>query len=92
VEAQAKDHRDKVLQDARDFEAAQADIDARLLDVTHSQAADDAVERFEASMARLRNIDLAAGYVEMLLEVDRLRFVNNISSQRASVVRVLVLT
>jgi hypothetical protein len=80
VEVQAKDHRDKVLRDAQDYETAQADIGARLLDVTHSEAADDAVERFEASMARLRNIDLATGYVEMLLEVDRLRFVDNLSS------------
>jgi hypothetical protein len=81
VEAQARDHRDKVLQDARDYEAAQADIDARLLDVTHSESSDDAVQRFEASMARLRNIDLATGYVEMLLEVDRLRFVDKFSTQ-----------
>ena len=79
MEVQAKEHRDKVLRDAQDYETVQADIDARLLDVTHSEAADDAVERFEASMARLRNIDLATGYVDMLLEVDRLRFVYSLS-------------
>jgi hypothetical protein len=81
VGAQAKEHREKVLRDARDYESAQADIDVRLRDVTNSESSDDAVERFEASMARLRNIDLATGYVEMLLEVDRLRFVDNISTR-----------
>jgi hypothetical protein len=81
VGAQAKEHREKVLRDARDYESAQADIDVRLRDVTNSESSDDAVERFEASMARLRNIDLATGYVEMLLEVDRLRFVDNTSTR-----------
>jgi hypothetical protein len=81
VEAQTRNHREKVLHDAQDYQAVQANIDARLLAVTQSDSADDAVRSFEASMARLRNIDLTTGYVELLLEVDRLRSVDKIHAE-----------
>ena len=53
----------------------QADIDRRLLIVTRSETSDDAVQRFESSMARLRALDVASRYTEMLYEVDKLRSV-----------------
>lgn len=42
--------------------------------ITQSDASDDAVGRFESSMAKLRNLDVANGYVELLKEVDTLRY------------------
>jgi len=41
--------------------------------VTQSETSDDAAQKFEASMARLRKLEVAAGYVELLTEVERLR-------------------
>ena len=38
-----------------------------------SETSDEAVEKFEASMERLRKLDVAAGYVELLKDVDGLR-------------------
>lgn len=55
------------------FQKEQQDIDRRLLIVTQAETSDDAVQKFEASMDRLRKLDVAAGYVELLQEVDVLR-------------------
>ncbi|SMR60248.1 unnamed protein product [Zymoseptoria tritici ST99CH_1A5] len=55
------------------FQQEQQDIDRRLLIVTQSETSDDAVQKFEKSMERLRKLDMAAGYVELLKEVDNLR-------------------
>ncbi|KAF2400061.1 hypothetical protein EJ06DRAFT_562428 [Trichodelitschia bisporula] len=54
------------------FERAQADIDRRLLIATNSDTSDAAVKRFESSMDKMRRLEIANGYVEMLREVDRL--------------------
>lgn len=40
-----------------------------MLIVTQSETSDEAVEKFDASMTRLRKLDIAAGYVELLKEV-----------------------
>ena len=55
------------------FQKEQQDIDARLLSVTQSETSDDAVQKFDASMDKLRKLDVAAGYLELLQEVDTLR-------------------
>lgn len=34
------------------------------------------MQKFEKSMERLRKLDMAAGYVELLKEVDNLRYVD----------------
>lgn len=41
--------------------------------VTQSETSDDAAQKFEASMEKLRKLEVATGYVELLQEVDRLR-------------------
>lgn len=41
--------------------------------MTQSETSDDAVQKFEASMDKLRKLDVAAGYVELLKDVDALR-------------------
>lgn len=60
-------------QKAEAFQKEQADIDKRLLVATQSETSDDAARKFEASMARLRKLEIATGYVELLKEVDALR-------------------
>jgi RAD50-interacting protein 1 len=55
------------------FRRAQHDIDRRLLVVTASDTSDDAVPRFDAVLATLQRLDLAAGYIQLLTDVDELR-------------------
>jgi len=69
---QADQHVTSVRQRAEAFQKEQSDIDNRLLMVTQSETSDDAVQKFEASMERLRKLEVAAGYVDMLREVDTL--------------------
>jgi hypothetical protein len=47
-----------------------------LLVATQSETSDEAAQTFEASMGRLKKLEVAAGYVELLKEVDALRWVN----------------
>lgn len=54
------------------FKKQQADIDRRLFILTRSETSDDAVRRFDASMEKLRRLDVAKGYMELLAEVDTL--------------------
>lgn len=59
---------------AEQFHRAQQDIDRKLRIITQSDTSDDAVRRFEASMAKLKILDVADGYVRQLSEVDTLRY------------------
>lgn len=68
----AQQHTTSLKRKAEAFEKEQSDIDTRLLIVTQSETSDDAVPKFEASMERLRKLEIAAGYVELLKEVARL--------------------
>ena len=57
----------------RQFNKEQEDIDQRLMIITSSETSDEAVKRFESSMDKLRRLDVANGYIELLKEVDVLR-------------------
>lgn len=57
-------------QAAQAFEKQQADIDKRLMIVTQSETSGDAAKKFAASMERLKRLDTANAYIEMLAEVD----------------------
>jgi len=74
----ARQHVHQVDQQAKTFHHEQSDIDRRLKVITHSETSQDAVRRFEASLSKLRRLDLANGYLGMLAEVNRLRQVKNI--------------
>ena len=71
----SKNHTQEVLRHAQAFEKQQSDIDRRLLIVTQSETSDDAVNKFAKSMESLQRLDVAQGYIELLTEVERLRFV-----------------
>lgn len=44
--------------------------------VTQSDKSDEAAKKFEASMDKLRRLDIAKGYMELLNIVDDLRLVS----------------
>jgi len=54
------------------FNRQQATIDRRLLIVTRSETSDDAVHKFDSSMEKLRRLDIAKGYVDLLGKVEEL--------------------
>ena len=66
-------HATSIKQKGAAFQRDQQDLDRRLQVVTQSETSDDALQKFESSMARLRKLDMASGYAEMLQEVDTLR-------------------
>lgn len=68
----AEEHTRSIREKAESFQSEQSDIDTRLLIVTQSETSDEAVQKFEASMERLRKLDVAAEYVELLQEVETL--------------------
>lgn len=63
----------QVEQKSRSFRHDQSDIDKRLIVITQSETTEDAVRRFDASLDKLRRLELANGYLGLLAEVERLR-------------------
>lgn len=77
----------ELQQRANVFQNKQADIDRRLRIVTQSETSDDAVRKFNANMDKLRRLEVASGYMELLAEVDSLRLdmIDRIFRQRTDV-------
>ncbi|KXT13983.1 hypothetical protein AC579_8842 [Pseudocercospora musae] len=73
AQSEAQQHADLIQRKARHFHAEQEHIDRRQLMLTQSETSDDAVQKFDESMARLRKLEVAAEYVELLKEVHALR-------------------
>lgn len=57
---------------AQNFQNEQIDIDRRLKIITQSEVSDDAVQRFDDKMKKLRRIELAEGYMRTLVEIEQL--------------------
>lgn len=68
----AREHSQNVLIQAELFRQEQEDIDRRLRATTSSETAQDAAREFEASMEKLRRLDVAKGYVALIIEVNKL--------------------
>jgi hypothetical protein len=79
AKTESDNHDAAIRKKAHDFQQEQASIDRRLLVATQSETSDEAAQTFEASMGRLKKLEVAAGYVELLKEVDALRWVNLIN-------------
>jgi len=75
AKAASEQHAVSVQEKAGHFHHDQQDIDRRLRIITQSDTSDDAVRRFEDSMAKLRILDITDGYFKQLSEVDTLRYV-----------------
>lgn len=78
-------HSTQLSQQARKFQKQQADVDRRLLIVTRSETSDDAVQMFNSNMDKLHQLDVAKGYMEQLVEVEKLRFDQTTSVSMSSV-------
>lgn len=74
-EAQHNHQRDLQLR-ARAFDSDQAAIDRRLAIITASDTSDEAVPRFERLLQTLQHLDVANAYVELLQQVQTLRYEN----------------
>ncbi|MCJ1246578.1 hypothetical protein MMC30_003787 [Trapelia coarctata] len=68
----AKSHSANLHQQIDKFNKQQTTIDRRLLIVTRSETSDDAVHKFDSSMEKLRRLDIAKGYVDLLAKVEEL--------------------
>ncbi|KAE8335920.1 hypothetical protein BDV24DRAFT_155604 [Aspergillus arachidicola] len=69
----SSDHAEATRKRAEAFNEQQADIDRRLKALTGSDASDEAAKRFEASIEKLRRLELSKGYVSLLKEAEELR-------------------
>ncbi|GMG30084.1 unnamed protein product [Aspergillus oryzae var. brunneus] len=70
----SSDHAEATRKRAEAFNEQQADIDRRLKALTGSDASDEAAKRFEASIEKLRRLELSKGYVSLLKEAEELRY------------------
>ena len=70
----SNDHADATRKRAEAFNAEQAEIDRRLKAITKSDASDDAAQKFETSMERLRRLEISRSYVALLKDADELRY------------------
>jgi RAD50-interacting protein 1 len=55
------------------FEKHQVEIDRKMLVVTGSETSDEAVKKFETSMDKLKRLDVAKGYLELLQLTETMR-------------------
>ncbi|KAL4897048.1 TIP-1 family-domain-containing protein [Aspergillus ambiguus] len=68
----SNEHAEATRKRANEFNEQQADIDRRLKAITGSDASDDAARRFEASIEKLRRVEISRGYVTLLKEAEEL--------------------
>ena len=66
-------HSSAVQERIDEFNKQQQNIDRRLMVITRSETSDEAVQKFDVSMSKLRRLDVAKSYVDLLLEIERLR-------------------
>ncbi|PYI10176.1 RINT-1 family protein [Aspergillus sclerotiicarbonarius CBS 121057] len=79
----SNDHTDATRQRAEAFGEQQADIDRRLKALTGSDTSDEAAKRFEASIEKLRRLEISRSYMSLLKEAEGLskEALNNIKDQ-----------
>ncbi|KAI9643312.1 hypothetical protein NHQ30_007931 [Ciborinia camelliae] len=66
----AASHTSSMTQQTQAFQRHQEDLQERMLMVTSSTTPEEAVRRLEGPMERLRQVELAKAYVELLKDVD----------------------
>ncbi|KAL4924303.1 RINT-1 family protein [Aspergillus undulatus] len=68
----SNDHVEITRKRAEAFNEQQADIDRRLKTLTGSDASNEAAKRFEASIEKLRRLELSRGYITLLKDAEEL--------------------
>ncbi|KAG9231031.1 RINT-1 family protein-like protein [Amylocarpus encephaloides] len=66
-------HTSKMLEQTRQFKLQQDSVQKRLMIVTQSDTPEEATKLFRGPMEKLRRIELARSYVELLKDVDEMR-------------------
>ena len=69
-----QEHIEIVRRECAAFQQQQTKIDSRLMTVTKSDTIDEAAKKFETSLEKLRKLDIAEGYMDLLFRADSLRF------------------
>ncbi|KAI2866693.1 hypothetical protein CBS63078_5456 [Aspergillus niger] len=79
----SNDHAEATRKQAEAFNEQQADIDRRLKELTGSDSSDEAAKRFEASIEKLRRLEISRDYMTLLKEAEDLSkdALNNIKDQ-----------
>jgi hypothetical protein len=75
AESASSQHDHKLREKAEQFTHRQVNIDMQLKDFTRSETSDEAFHKLELLMSKLQRLDVASGYLDLLKEVDKLRFV-----------------
>lgn len=70
----SNDHAEATRKQAEAFNEQQADIDRRLKELTGSDSSDEAAKRFEASIEKLRRLEISRDYMTLLKEAEDLRY------------------
>ncbi|KAG9243861.1 RINT-1 family protein-like protein [Calycina marina] len=68
----SKDNAARIRKDAHEFERQQSDVQRRIMVITSSDNVDEATRSLNGPMEKLRKVDLAKGYIELLKEVNDL--------------------
>ncbi|KAL4786195.1 TIP-1 family-domain-containing protein [Aspergillus varians] len=68
----SNDHVETIRKRAEAFNDQQADVDRRLKALTGTDASDEAAKRFEASIKKIRRLELSRGYVTLLKDAEEL--------------------
>lgn len=71
----SQDHNEMVRKQAETFEENQHGIDTRLMILTESDTTESAAKEFETRLEKLRGLEIAKGYMEILGDVDVVRLV-----------------
>ncbi|EXJ83537.1 hypothetical protein A1O1_07160 [Capronia coronata CBS 617.96] len=58
---------------AEAFQSQRADLDERLKSLARSDASDDATKKIETRMGKVRNLEIAQGYLELVQQLNTLR-------------------
>ena len=60
--------------DAEAYQKEQADLDRRLKELVQSNVTDNAVQKFEARMSKVRSLEVAQSYLEMVQQMNTLSY------------------
>ncbi|KPI37559.1 RAD50-interacting protein 1 [Cyphellophora attinorum] len=68
----AEQHSKRLQEQAINFQKEQADLDRRLQEISYSSTTEEAVQAFDSRLVKLRRLELATNYLELLKVLDQL--------------------
>jgi hypothetical protein len=86
----SNDHADAVRKHIEALKRQEVNIDERLKFITQSETSDEALHQFELAMDKLRRLDTAKSHVELLKDVEDLRYSSTVRFYRYKLVNIAV--